>query len=71
MNIFKRLLCKHEWTWHGWSYVKCEKCEKTKYNPDLNAKLQSEFWEKRIIPGDPVFSRESINALLKTRGRSI
>jgi hypothetical protein len=69
--IFKSLFCKHDWTWHGWSYVRCQKCDKVKHNPQLNEKLQKEFWHKRVIEGDPVFGREAINEILKYRGRSI
>lgn len=69
--ILERLFCKHDWNWHGWSYVKCRKCGYTKINEELNAKLQREFWNKRVIDGDPVFGREAINELMKERGRSI
>lgn len=71
MTLFRQLTCKHDWTWHGWTMIKCKKCDKVKTNEVMNAKLQSEFWEKRIIPGDPVFGREAINAMLIKRGRSI
>lgn len=71
MSFFKKLICKHEWTWHGWSYIKCNKCEKVEVNEAMNAKLQSEFWEKIIIPDDPIFGRDAINKLLRVRGRKI
>lgn len=66
--IFKKLFCKHDYNWHGWSYCKCKKCDNTIYNPDLNRKIQTEWWKSRVIEGDPVWGREAINKLLMWRG---
>lgn len=69
--IFKRLFCNHEWTFHGWSYVKCIKCGKVKDDEELNEKLQKDFLEKRIIKDCAVFGRDAINKQLAKRGRSL
>lgn len=71
MKLIDIWFCKHDWHFHGWSYVECQKCGHVKVDEALNEKLQSEFWEKRIIEGDPVFGREAINSLLNKRGRHV
>lgn len=76
MNFFKRIIkrtiCDHEWQFHGWSYIKCKKCEQVKIDEAKNAELQQKFWEDRIIEGDPIFGRDAINKLnnkfLRKRG---
>jgi hypothetical protein len=41
-----QLGCKHEWTNHGWSFVKCKKCKKVRIDVELNKKLLSEKLER-------------------------
>ena len=35
--------CSHVWVHYSYSSVKCEKCEKVKYNPNLATKLLDEY----------------------------
>lgn len=39
IKFINELLCKHEWTSHGWSYLRCKRCVKTKYSPRRNKNL--------------------------------
>ena len=46
MSFLKQLFCKHKYGTGSWSYVKCTKCEKVKYNPELANKLLKERADK-------------------------
>lgn len=39
IGFINKLLCKHDDSNHGWSYIKCKKCERLRYNPDKNAEI--------------------------------
>lgn len=41
MSIFKKLFCDHDFDAHGWSYIKCKKCNRVKYNPKRNGELMA------------------------------
>jgi len=36
INWVNKLLCKHSWEYHGFSYKKCVKCDKVKHSPNDN-----------------------------------
>lgn len=46
MKFIKQIFCKHDWDFRGWSFVRCKKCDKSEYNPDLNWELQKHIWER-------------------------
>lgn len=66
MSFLKQLFCKHEWSWRGWSYVRCKKCDKSDYNPELNWELQKHIWER--YNDDPILKEQTAN-LLRDKGR--
>lgn len=51
MNIFKWFkhdpVCEHEERGHGWSYMKCDKCERVRYAPDEASAYWSNFFKTR------------------------
>lgn len=70
MSLFAKS-CNHDFTFHGWSYVKCKLCGLTKTDEALNAKLQEQRWERirEEVPDHPMFTKEAINNEIRKRGR--
>lgn len=69
MLFAKRIFCKHEWIHHGWSYIKCTKCERTKLDEEKNEELMGKWLKKRReTTGE---SKEEINKFLSKKFRTI
>jgi len=50
-KLIKQLRCKHDWNAHGWSYIKCKQCDRTKYNPAKNAEILNKRCSKMVSEG--------------------
>lgn len=68
----KRITCKHDFNFHGWSYVKCKNCGLVREDEKMNIELQNSYWERAraSAPDHPMFTKEAINNELMKRGRA-
>lgn len=63
-----KLFCKHEWNPAGWSYLRCKKCNKQRYDPEKNAELRRPIFDKMCNSNIPGWDKDKMNQDLMRRG---
>ena len=51
IEFIQKLICKHEWMAHGWSYIKCKSCDKVRHDPEKCSELHNKLINKMVDRG--------------------